>query len=170
MSKLKGVVAQIVSDRELILNRGSADGVKSGMYFKILDPSTIDIKDPETQEVLGSISRIKIVVRAAEVAERITIAQTFRTKEVNVGGSGVNIFGGLMTPPKYVDQVETLRRGEDQAQPIGLKESIVAVGDPFEVASSEEADTARSVSMWREPRAGEVVTKVADRPLAGELS
>lgn len=153
--KITGSVAQIVSDREVVLNRGTADGVAPGMFFKVLDPKTIDIKDPETDEVLGSISRVKIVLKAVEVAERITIARTFRTKEVNVGGSGVNILGNLMTPPKVVDKVETLRRGEGQPTPIGLQESIVGIGDPFESAQADEVDTARSVSLWREPRAGE---------------
>jgi hypothetical protein len=155
--KITGSVAQIVSDREVVLNRGSNDGVALGMFFKVLDPKTIDIKDPLTDEVLGSISRIKIVLKAVEVAERLTIARTFRTKEVNVGGTGVNILGTLMSPPKVVDKVETLRRGAGQPAPIGTEESIVAIGDPFESAQPDEVDTARSVSLWREPRAGESI-------------
>jgi hypothetical protein len=161
MAELKGQVAQIVSDRELILNRGSADGVEPGMFFKILDPTTIGIKDPGSGELLGSITRIKIVVKAAEVSDRLTIAQTFRTREVNVGGTGINILGGIMTPPRFVDKVETLRRGEDQPQPIGQQESIVSVGDPFEVATRDETDAARSVSLWREPLAGEIFSEDA---------
>jgi hypothetical protein len=159
---IEGIVAQIVSDRELILNRGTADGVEAGMYFKILDPATVDVRDPKTGEILGSIMRVKIVVQAVDVAERITIAQTFRTKEVNIGGSGVSILGGLMTPPKYVAQVETLRRGPDQPEPIGEKESIIKVGDPFELATRAEADAARSVALWREPLAGEEIAEPAD--------
>jgi hypothetical protein len=153
--KISGVVAQIVSDREVILNRGSLDGVKVGEYYKVLDPKTIGVTDPESGKVIGSIVRIKIVLEAVDVAERLTIARTFRSKEINVGGAGVNVLGGLLSPPKYVEKVETLRRGADQPAPIGERESIVAIGDPFESASADEKDTARSVSLWREANPGE---------------
>lgn len=125
------------------------------MFFKVLDPRTVDITDPETGNILGSISRIKIVLKAAEVAEHLTVAQTFRSHEVNVGGTGNNLLGSLMSPPKYVRQVETLRRGAGEPAPIAERESVVAIGDPFEAATSQEVESSRSVSLWREAVEGE---------------
>lgn len=153
--KVNGVVAQIVSDREVILNRGSLDGMVVGDFYKVLDPKTIDIKDPESGKSIGSILRIKIVLKAVDVGDHLTIARTFRSKEVNVGGVGPNVLGGLLTPPKFIDKVETLRRGEGQPEPIGERESIVAVGDPFQNATPDDVDSTRSVSLWRETRPGE---------------
>ncbi len=152
---ISGQVAQIVSDREIILNRGSQEGVKIGMHFKVLDPKTIDIEDPVSHEILGSISRIKIVVRAVDVADHITIARTFRSKEVNVGGNGVNVLGNLFTPPRVVEQVETLKRDGRYGAPIGLEDSVVGIGDPFESADPDEIEVARSVTTWRPTRPGE---------------
>jgi hypothetical protein len=152
---VKGRVAQIVSDREVVLNRGSADGVTPGMYFKVLDPSTFNIKDPETGEVLGSLSRVTIVLEAVEVTERLTVARTFRSQEVNVGGTGGNLLGSLMSPPKYVRRFETLRRSEDEPAPIAERESVVKVGDPFETATPDEVEDSRSVSLWRDAAPGE---------------
>ncbi|WP_271396279.1 hypothetical protein [Neomicrococcus lactis] len=147
--KLSGLVAEIVSNREIILNKGSKDGVREGMYFNVLDPSSVGIKDPVTGEDLGGIKRIKITVVAVEVAERITLAQTFRTRSVNVGGH----FGGMdaidmLRPPKFVERVETLRLDPKGPKPLGPSESVVVKGDPFELGDESDADASRSVTVW----------------------
>lgn len=146
-----GKVAEIISDREVILNRGRADGVKKGMYFKILDPAGIGITDPDTGEDLGGIKRIKIVVVAVEVADRLTLAQTFRTRSVNVGGSsdiGLSTIANLMAPVKYVEQVEKLRLDPSAGKPLGPSESVVSKGDPFELSDRAEAENSQSVTVW----------------------
>jgi hypothetical protein len=148
--KIVGKVAEIVSDRELILNRGSDHGVEKGMYFNVLDTATDSIKDPETGEVLGGFKRIKISVVAVEVAEKITLAQTFRSKTVNLGGQGglgsmVNIFA----EPRIVERVETLKLDPTAAKPLGASESAVAVGDPFEQGVASDGDSARAVTLWK---------------------
>lgn len=156
--RVSGKVARLVSDREVVLNRGSLDGVEEGMYFKVLDAKLVDITDPDSGAVIGSLSRIKIVLQAADVADHITVAKTFRSEEVNIGGDLRTSLGAMFSPPKYVSRVETLRRGENDAAPIGETESIVSVGDPFEQASRDEVDAARSVSLWRERRLGELAS------------
>lgn len=150
--RITGKVAEIISDREVILNRGSSHGVVKGMYFNILDPNTIGIKDPETGEELGGIKRVKITVLAVEVAEKITLAQTFRTNRVNVGGKGgFTAYTGLadmMAQPRYVEKVETLRLDPDGPKPMGASESAVAKGDPFELGAATDADNSRAVTVW----------------------
>lgn len=148
---ITGKVAEIVSDRELILNRGSEHGVRKGMYFNILDTATDSIKDPETGEVLGGFKRIKISVVAVEVAEKITLAQTFRSKTVNLGGQGMglSVIAGAFTEPKYVERVETLKLDPSAPKPIGASESVVAVGDPFEQGVASDGDSARAVTLWK---------------------
>lgn len=146
---ISGKVAEIVSDRELILNRGRAHGVEKGMYFNVLDTKTEGIKDPDSGEDLGGFKRIKISVVAVEVAEKITLAQTFRSKKVNIGGrGGLGGFTDMLTEPKIVERVETLKLDPNAAQPIGPSESIVAVGDPFEQGLATDADSARAATLW----------------------
>ena len=149
--KIVGKVAEIVSDRELILNRGSDHGVQKGMYFNILDTATDSIKDPETGEILGGFKRIKISVVAVEVAEKITLAQTFRSKTVNLGGQGPGMAGvfNMLAEPRFVERVETLKLDPAGPKPLGASESVVAVGDPFEQGVASDGDSARAVTLWK---------------------
>ena len=74
---------------------GSADGVEVGMYFDVLDPKGEDVKDPDSGEVLGSLDRPKVRVKVTKVQERLSVASTYKTYEVNVGGSGGALSFGL---------------------------------------------------------------------------
>lgn len=127
-------VARIVSDRELILNRGKKDGVKRGTVFRILNPHPVDVKDPDTGELLGELRPVKVFVKAHDVGERMTIARTFRTRQVNVGGMGLGqlSFPDLFAPRKIETRVETLRVDHQQGQPLPASEAAVAIGDVAE--------------------------------------
>ena len=46
---LTGFVARIVTDDDLIINKGRVDGVAEGMIFDILDTRTRDVTDPDTR-------------------------------------------------------------------------------------------------------------------------
>lgn len=153
-SRVYGKVAEVVSDREVILNRGSEHGVRAGMYFAILDPGAVGITDPDTGEPLGDIKIVKIVVRAIDVAPKLTLARTFRSRRVNIGGSGLLGVGALtraMQEPEYVEQVEKLTLDRNAPRKIDPKDSVVKRGDPFESAEPEEVEDVRSITMWEEP-------------------
>lgn len=145
--RISGKVAEVISDREVILNRGSDHGVEPGMYFAILNPDTVGIPDPDTGEDLGGFRVVKVVVRAIEVAPKLTLARTFRTRTVNVGGTGSSILG-MMNPPKYEEQVEKLTLDANAPRKIAPSESIVHVKDPFEESTREEAQDSRTVTLW----------------------
>jgi hypothetical protein len=142
--RIVGKVAQVTSDRELILNRGSEDGVEVGTYFYVKD-EPIEVIDPDSGEKLGDVSPIKIVVRAEEVTQRFCIARTFRTRKVKVeeevkaGALYDSLrFGGLgnqLQPPrpaKFETFVETFRADPRKGEPIGEHDSVVRVGDMVE--------------------------------------
>lgn len=152
--RIYGKVAEVVSDREVILNRGGEHGVHVGMYFAILDPSAVGITDPDTGETLGDIKMVKIVVRAIEVAPKLTLARTFRTRRVNVGGTGalgIGAFARGMQEPEYVEKVEKLTLDKNSPRKIDPKDSVVGRGDPFESALPEEVEDVRSITVWEEP-------------------
>lgn len=152
--RIRGKVAEVVSDREVILNRGSEHGVRPGMYFAILDPGAVGITDPDTDEPLGDIKVVKVVVRAVEVAPKITLARTFRTRRVNVGGSGGLGIGALaraMQEPEFVEQVEKLTLDRNSPRKIDPNDSAVGRGDPFESAEPEEVEDVRSITVWEAP-------------------
>jgi len=129
-----------------VLNRGTADGLAEDDYIGVIDPETEDVTDPDTGENLGSIRRYKVALRVVQVSERLAIAATYKTKEVNVGGAGDPMaglagFASLLSPARYVTEIERLRLDERAAKPIGPSESRVLEGDRFEVITQEVAES-----------------------------
>ncbi|MEV7262154.1 hypothetical protein AB0N38_01225 [Micromonospora aurantiaca] len=150
-ARVTGRVAQIVSLRDLILNRGSDHGVAEGMIFKVLDGEPGKIEDPETGEVLGEIRRVKVLVKVVDVSARFCVARTFRSRRVNVGGEnvgGVSELSKLFQPPKYEWLVETLERNPKQRE-IEPARALVKIGDPVEsLLSTEHEDDMPSIAIW----------------------
>lgn len=150
--RIRGKVARVNSDRELIINRGSDDGVVDETYFYVRG-EPLAINDPDTGDVLGEVSPIKIVVRAEEVSEKFCIARTFRSRRVKVREAqpGNQNLGLMMSswrqqlqpprPAQYETQVETLRMDPKKGSPISAEESVVRVGDVVEsVLPGEDID------------------------------
>ena len=75
---VKGKVAKILNSREIVINKGAVDGVKTGMRFNIQEQETI-IMDPDSKENLGQLIRPKISVEIMDVESRFSIARTFET-------------------------------------------------------------------------------------------
>lgn len=120
--RIEGQVARILSDRRVVINRGSVDGVQEGMRFALLSSAGLDIRDPETGLPIGSVEVAKTVVKVVSVSEHLAIARTFRT----IKSSG--IFSSLYAGQG--ERVETLRTDEDTAErEIEESESRVKTGD-----------------------------------------
>jgi len=139
---LLGQVAAILNDRELVINIGEEAGVKTGMRFKVLDKPKL-VKDPSTKEELGTVTREKIRVKVTEVHPKLSVARSYQTYEVNVGGRGFSFaMGDMYTPPKYVTRVKTLRfkdSGLDYG-PLDESGSFVKLGDPVELIPKDAVD------------------------------
>lgn len=137
---IRGKVARILNSRELAINIGSKDGVVAGMYFDVLDPKGEDIKDPDTGQVLGSLERPKVRVRVVKVHERLSIASTYKKREVNVGGNAPKFdfgFAEMLLPPKYVTKYENLKTAEKTWEDLDETQSYVKTGDPVVQVVSE---------------------------------
>lgn len=150
--RVRGKVARVNSDRELIINRGSAHHVNVGTHFYVKD-KPVEVVDPDTGHVLGEVSPIKIVVRVAEVAEQFSIARTFRTRKIKVAdaqpgndaiASALGSWRQQLQPPRpavYETKVETLRLDPKKGAPIKESDSVVTVGDDVEsVLEGEDID------------------------------
>lgn len=133
---IRGKVARILNSRELAINVGSDDGVTVGMRFDVLDRRGDEIKDPDTSEVLGSVSRPKVQVEVSTVQPRFSLARTFRTRRTNVGGTGTAFDMGLgpisrsLLPPRWVQAPETLKTSERTWEDLDESKSFVKIGDP----------------------------------------
>jgi hypothetical protein len=141
--RVTGKVARVTSDRELIINRGSEHGVAVGMVFRVKG-SPVDVIDPDTNQSIGTVARVKVVVRVVEVDIKFSIARTFRSSRVNVGGEFVALpsLSQVLQPPKWETRYETLRKDPDKGEYISGEESVVAVGDIVEEADDDDLDAA----------------------------
>lgn len=135
---IRGKVAQIINRRELVLNVGVDDGVEPGMHFAVLSAKGAEIKDPETGELLGAVELPKVLVEVARVQPKLSVARTFKTRRRNVGGTGFSA-GAIFQPPKWVEEVESLRLSDKPyLEELSEEESYVKIGDPVvEVAGDE---------------------------------
>lgn len=133
---LKGKVARILNSKELVINIGEKDAVEIGMIFDVLDPKGEEIKDPDTKKILGSLQRPKVRVKVIEVQKNLSVASTYRKKEVNVGGTGrswqdLSKISLLLMPEKWMTVQETLKTKEKTWEDLDEKESFVKTGDPI---------------------------------------
>jgi hypothetical protein len=128
---IEGQVAEILNSRELVINRGENDGVTEGMVFEILSPQGQDIRDPTTDEVLGSVQRPKVVVKVVQVEPKLTVARTFRSRRRNIGGNDfTKQWLRVLEPPKYVTEYDTLKTTRGTWEELNENESFVKRGDP----------------------------------------
>ena len=137
---IEGKVAAILNDRELIINRGADAGITEDMKFRVLEPEH-GIEDPDTGEVLGSITNEKIRVRIAEVREKMSIARTYETYVI-----GPNVIDEITRQSAslraIVTRVRTLRGADNPGTaPFDAQASFINVGDlVIEVDDDQEQD------------------------------
>ena len=130
-----GKVARVLNTREIAINIGTAHGVDVGMSFDVMEVCE-DIRDPDTDEVLGSIERPKVRVRVTYVKERLSVATTYRSKQVYVKGYdsfrelGLGLFSRSLMPSKWVTEYETLEKTDTTKDELDEEDSYVKPGDP----------------------------------------
>lgn len=133
---IRAKVARVLNSREIAITAGEKHGVEIGMYFDVMDPNGEDIEDPDTGEIIGSIDRPKVRVKITQVHNKLSVASTFKKKEINVGGIGTDLLFGVgalsrsLMPPKYITKYETLKTEEKTWEDLSEKESYVKTGDP----------------------------------------
>jgi hypothetical protein len=133
---IAGQVAELLTERDLVINRGADHGVSAGDRFKIINPRGTQIRDPETNELLGSVELVKVIVKVVSVQQKLSVARTFKTLDVAATGflglsahSLANVAASLGTPGG--SRVETLRSDEKFAQEdMDESQSYVKRGDP----------------------------------------
>lgn len=82
---IRGKVAQILSDRELVINKGSLDGVTTGMEFNII--RTVPVEDPDTSQLLGKVEQRIISLEVFVIQEHLSVLFS-KYKSITVGDKG----------------------------------------------------------------------------------
>ena len=107
MEPIRGKVAQILDSRQIVLNVGTSDQVAVGMSFKIINPKGEQIRDPESNQILGSIESPRAFVRVIEVHDRLSVATTSAANPA-ITPATLGPFARVLMPPRWVDQYESL--------------------------------------------------------------
>ncbi|MBZ8174048.1 hypothetical protein [Staphylococcus delphini] len=74
-------VAGILDEYTIIINAGKSDDVSEGDSLSILSDSTIEIKDPFTDEVLYELKRIKAKLKIVRVFEKVSFCKSKNEKK-----------------------------------------------------------------------------------------
>jgi hypothetical protein len=82
---VEGKVAKILGNSEIVINRGSAQGVRPGMLFEVFAPEGEEVWDPDTGETLGTVEDVKAKAEVTEVKERLAVARIQHTQETPFG-------------------------------------------------------------------------------------
>ena len=145
---IRGKVARILNEREIAINLGLAKGVTVGMYFDVVDANGENIKDPDTGEVLGSINIPKVRVKVTQAQEKLSVATTYQSEKVNVGGTAstgsfrtLGPFARSLMPAEWITKYETLEKTAGTPEPFNEKDSMVKTGDPvIQVLEDDETE------------------------------
>ena len=131
ITPIRGKVARVLNTREIAINVGVEDGVTVGMYFNVMDLQYEDIRDPDTDEVLGSIERPKVRVKIIHVQEKLSLATTYRKERVNTGGNFISLgpFARALMPSEWITKYETLKKTGETVSELDEKDSSVKTGD-----------------------------------------
>ena len=98
---IRGKVVKLVGPGKFVINVGSADGVRPGMAFEILDPDGEDVRDPETNSNLGFVPVPLFRVQINRVGDRLSLAEARRV-------SSIGPFSRSLMPPSWVDKYEVV--------------------------------------------------------------
>lgn len=131
VTKIEGRVAQVLNERQLVINRGELDGVRDGMKFDVLSESLLPITDPETNQVLDNLDRIKARVIVTQLRDRVAVCSTYE----QTGDGLANILSVFApaqkvklridsseTPPSLDPEESYVRRGDRVVQRVTLDE------------------------------------------------
>ncbi|GAB3055078.1 hypothetical protein GCM10027053_14850 [Intrasporangium mesophilum] len=133
--RIRGKVAAILSKRELILNIGGEDGVEVGMKFVILNQNGVDVTDPDTGAVLGTVEVPKTVVKVVRVdGPHLSVARTFRTIK---GTPGILALSTSLSGTPTRTETLDIESGSSLRAELSEQESYVKRGD---LALSTEGD------------------------------
>lgn len=126
---IKGKVAAVLNERDLVINKGSDDSVSEGMLFQVTQPD-FRITDPDSGAELGVIARNKIKVRVVEVHPQFSVAKTYET--YSYPASPVSVRAGVIWRRRPVTRVRKIIMEPDgrKTDTIGVEGSTIRIGDP----------------------------------------
>jgi len=116
MSEIEAKVAQVISDYQVALNAGEAQGVQEGDAVALY--RTVDVKDPDSGDILGSVKVKYLSLEVAFVEPKFCVASVTDRQPSDKPNA---IFLQSMMPLKRITSTPIRQRS--------TSEVYVAVGD-----------------------------------------
>lgn len=129
-SAVDGKVAEVLNDREVVINRGEEHGVILGTRFKVVE--MVDIQDPDTGDELGAMIREKIRLKVVHVQPTLCIARTYQTyRRKPSSRDGVDYF--LRTSITEVQRISS-----DEPFAPSVRGAFIEIGDVVNEVTDDE--------------------------------
>jgi hypothetical protein len=134
--EITGRVAKIADESRLVLNVGSAHGVKPGMHFVVFQEGE-DVTDPETGESLGMMELVKAEVIVEHVQDRMCIASAPQIQEDDPDSTVLSArlarvrqaaHGSVRREKLYVNSGQI--SGSQRVSPISVGDRVRSVASP----------------------------------------
>lgn len=123
---LEGKVAQVLNERQIVVNIGRRDGVAEGMRFAVLADTPLEIPDPVTGLSLGTLDQEKVKVQATQVLDKMTVCTTYETRVV--GGIFFPDLSEAFSPRRRIPKTLSAEE-EAYPAPLSSNDSYVKIGD-----------------------------------------
>jgi hypothetical protein len=134
-SAIRGKVAKVLNDREVVINRGTDHGVKLGTRFKLIE--TVEIQDPDTRDGIGTITREKIRFMVVHSQPSMSIARTYETHTFGSSSArqAAEMLAQSVHPQASIQRtdVKRIRPAGDGDEPV-----LVEIGDIVDEVTDDE--------------------------------
>ena len=124
--KIEFKVVRILDEYRIIINAGTNHGVDKYTFFEI--HGVIDnVYDPDTQDLLGTLSGIKAKVYPVEIYEKMSICKNIEKLDVSLFSETMRTMA-VMFAPEYLNMPKKLNVDKSQISNPELYEPI-QIGD-----------------------------------------
>ena len=144
--KIQGTVLRVLSDQDVVIDKGQEDGVSEGDYIAISGDADSNLEFSENGKESGKLITFKASLRVTQVTDNLAIASTYRMVDVNVGGMGFGLTNSpglaqLTSPPKHERRIQKIESNEKLDAQISQRKVKVENGDIFYVVPKHVADS-----------------------------
>lgn len=131
-SKFDAKVAGVLSNKQLIINKGKNSGIKKDFVYEIYPELPIIIHDPDSGKEIGRLNNKKAEVLVKTVEDEYSICETvFRQTSVDKVSKTIQDLTKAINEQKLFQSYQTTFSFDESAllTPDGIYENLVRIGD-----------------------------------------
>lgn len=125
-------VAGVLSNKQLIINKGKNSGIKKDFVYEIYPASPILVRDPDSNKEIGKINNKKAEVIVKVVEDEFSICETVsRQTSVDKVTKAIGDVAKALYEQNVFQSIQTTFAFDESAllTPDGIYENLVRIGD-----------------------------------------